>query len=1189
MNEAGATVEFPHDGSNRTASIMRDSATGRRRLELKRIDGSFFLRATVARAASGRADLTVHALPTADASHPTAQQVDEPTAPEVRPEATTMSAPREPTRAELEIHEPPHCPDAAWCTDCVSGRGLKSRCEAIEEAIDTHAMQMDYMFGKPNQAEEVHPVWNAIDNAGHQTPSVWCDSKGGSDTHQLEHLKRHVEPLGHSKGITQGDPENAAKDVAMRVAREIPNGTHDRLTAHRSDHKTSPERQRDRIHDKKVVPIGETVARKEPEPIATKFETAGGHGIYCGGSTKDDSHLADTPQGITTAKTARRLVEGEQRYDKQLLHATRGIPADPNAAHAAAPALDQQEPLAAPVAAEQAQRVLPGPLAPPAPGPEAAEMRPRPQGDQQRRDAEVEDLEHAPGPAGKRPRGRPVARVSLDPGAEEFTAGCSGCIGPSHRHPNRCYQSQGLEVPAAKERADEAEDGTSMNQEPVDQLPASGSVPPGRAAPSPSVQPAQEGMTEMTTDEAHGKRAAETESAEDPAPKERWVNAAKVAAIEAIGHPSGTQLEVPREFDPSTGLTHDASHGKDDGEPLELDAVREGITREIKVTDKLHDGGAVPRPRGEKARGAGWCQRRKADAVRSRSAVKQPRDEEAGDPHSGNPRWEATRALLAVALLLRHVTLTTDFSMASMHTPLGDEHEIYEEIPLERDMGRDYVWRLRRVRHGHRGAALRFQEFPESSIVDLGPTACVAEPTTHHHIEKGTRVAVHTDDPLASGPTELTVNGSFDEALACKPWSTDVDLGVLRDASRSPERVGEGRDGTDSEITGEGTEDGAIDKPWVCPCGCRPAEEAALEVPPGRLRCRCRNCRWTPQCWRLAEQGEQLCAHCVGELVPGGDRPPPSSFQNWMACWGSWWSLDGSQQLPRAYARHLRGQTGRRSDGQLPRDDRNDDSAESTSLNCEQTAVVVEGIEPNEKVEQMPDKVSIREVRTVKGPGTENAPDIGAEYLPRAVLEECRTMLGMTTVDSIGTVVAAALVTTHRVHMFLVVWMMTVAGVKGQVDEGMMAVVGVSGHCDHYGPKGWLLEARPFAHIAAAMVLGMAIGHMITRSTTAGTSVSASASASAGASDAAPPGAPASASASATAGTPAGAPEAASPCTVQPPTPPCARQRVQQVFHTDSRNTMVHVDSSCQQLRNRSKQLITRSVCSVCSGGLCMS
>jgi hypothetical protein len=214
MNEAGATVEFPCVGSNRTASIMRDSATGRRRLELKKMYGSFVLRATVARAASGRADPTVHATPTTDAPHPTAQQVDETTAPESRPEATTTPAPRELTRAELEMHEAPHCPYAAGCTDRVLGRGTEGRGEAIEETIGNHAGQIDYVFGKPNQAGKAHPVGDAIDSAWHQTSSVRCDSKGGATQTSWS-----TSSATWSSLVTAGAPPRATPRTRRRTSR----------------------------------------------------------------------------------------------------------------------------------------------------------------------------------------------------------------------------------------------------------------------------------------------------------------------------------------------------------------------------------------------------------------------------------------------------------------------------------------------------------------------------------------------------------------------------------------------------------------------------------------------------------------------------------------------------------------------------------------------------------------------------------------------------------------------------------------------------------------------------------------------------------------------------------------------------------------------------------------------------------
>jgi hypothetical protein len=236
-----------------------------------------------------------------------------------------------------------------------------------------------------------------------------------------------------------------------------------------------------------------------------------------------------------------------------------------------------------------------------------------------------------------------------------------------------------------------------------------------------------------------------------------------VAAIEATGYPPDAQMEVPGEVDPTFELTHDAFYDEDDGEPLDLDAVSEGITKEMKFMDSLQVEEAVPRPQGKKALGARWRHRRKADAVRSRLAVKQSRDAKAGDFYACTPRYDAIRVLLAAALFLKTVIMTTDFSAAFRHTPLGDEHEIYVEIPLEYGMGRDYVWRRRRTRCGLREAALRFQELLESLIVDLGFAVCVTEPTIYHHIEKGVRVTVHTDDPPASGPAGLIVNEVFDK------------------------------------------------------------------------------------------------------------------------------------------------------------------------------------------------------------------------------------------------------------------------------------------------------------------------------------------------------------------------------------------------------------------------------------------
>jgi hypothetical protein len=117
-----------------------------------------------------------------------------------------------------------------------------------------------------------------------------------------------------------------------------------------------------------------------------------------------------------------------------------------------------------------------------------------------------------------------------------------------------------------------------------------------------------------------------------------------------------------------------------------------------------------------------------------------------------------------------------------------------------------------------------------------------------------------------------------------------------------------------------------------CPCKCRFAD-AIFEVPVGRKRCGCRMCEWTPECYRLAVQGEDKCKHCMwvidprevgncghpGIRLPGIAQARPSLLAV-TSTWGSWWREDGTRLLC-GMMRRLRGPTGRISDGQLPRTD----------------------------------------------------------------------------------------------------------------------------------------------------------------------------------------------------------------------------------------------------------------------------
>ena len=80
-------------------------------------------------------------------------------------------------------------------------------------------IQIDVMYGKTHSDEKVHLVLNAIDNVCHRTPSIWCNLKGGRMAQAL------LGAAGVRKPIIQHYKENSANDVAMTVARGIPNCT----------------------------------------------------------------------------------------------------------------------------------------------------------------------------------------------------------------------------------------------------------------------------------------------------------------------------------------------------------------------------------------------------------------------------------------------------------------------------------------------------------------------------------------------------------------------------------------------------------------------------------------------------------------------------------------------------------------------------------------------------------------------------------------------------------------------------------------------------------------------------------------------------------------------------------------------------------------------------------------------------
>ncbi|CAK0837226.1 unnamed protein product [Prorocentrum cordatum] len=632
IHEAGAGEEFPPARSTSSPSITRDSRSGRSRLGLMRMFGLFFLRATVMSyfgAKIGADGLVVNNAATTVPEQHVATQVGQPVAPAVRR-------------------------------------------ERIKEAEGAPVIQIGYLFGKTHRYVRARPVMHAIDHVYHCAASVWREAQGGGDLFLLKCLKRYVEKLGLEKVIIQCDPENAAKDAAVKVASDIGSNARFRFTLKTSKgSKGMVERPHSFIEGMtrtwrgaigakygivielrrcamKVLPLGETVMWRHPGPIAAKSESAWGCGIYLGRSLEGDSHICGTRRGIVLSRSIRRLVESEG-YDKQLLLAMKGIPSDTKAPNASTPVVDRPA----------VSLKLPQPA-----------RLPRP--------ADAAPGEGQPGPPA---RGARFAKPQEGgPGGAEAAAGGGEAMGDVGDAPQPVAKS-GLRRAAVEEPESSA-----------------------------------------------GKRASDEAPAVGEAHKERNIGMVRVGSVSVanvMGYPDDAELCAPCELDPSFELRSEAHYDDDDGECLDPDAVREGIKREAKCMEPLGVGEVAERPRDKKARGTRWCRRKKGEGVRSRFVAKQFRGAQAGDFFPCTPRTEAVRALMAAALLLKHFIVTTDFSAAFMHAPV--------------------------------------KEIQEGIAFGLGFEACKAEPTIYHHIEKGIRVVVHTDDPLASGPTRGALDEFFDE------------------------------------------------------------------------------------------------------------------------------------------------------------------------------------------------------------------------------------------------------------------------------------------------------------------------------------------------------------------------------------------------------------------------------------------
>ena len=121
-------------------------------------------------------------------------------------------------------------------------------------------------------------------------------------------------------------------------------------------------------------------------------------------------------------RTCARLVKAWWRV--QLLLLMKGVPSNPRAAQAN----DVGDTAGSSCAGGEAKRI-------------------RFEGDRDEPNDTKDDVDNAPDPTPKRPRGLPPTRVLPDPRSDEFTLGSSGCLGTSCRHSKWCQERRVISNP----------------------------------------------------------------------------------------------------------------------------------------------------------------------------------------------------------------------------------------------------------------------------------------------------------------------------------------------------------------------------------------------------------------------------------------------------------------------------------------------------------------------------------------------------------------------------------------------------------------------------------------------------------------------------------------------------------------------------------------------------------------------
>ena len=137
-------------------------------------------------------------------------------------EAHGPRQPQAPSPAEKARHELLHMPFAAWCPDCVLGRGRDAPHQRDQHKLDAvrPILQMDYFFQGDDETFADTPAIICVDTSAGAVFATQCTQKG-SCPYTLAALSSWVGELGHARIILQSDGEPAIMALAQKMRGKI--------------------------------------------------------------------------------------------------------------------------------------------------------------------------------------------------------------------------------------------------------------------------------------------------------------------------------------------------------------------------------------------------------------------------------------------------------------------------------------------------------------------------------------------------------------------------------------------------------------------------------------------------------------------------------------------------------------------------------------------------------------------------------------------------------------------------------------------------------------------------------------------------------------------------------------------------------------------------------------------------------